>query len=151
MKKLGAISGAALLCFGFWGAVYSALQSSEISKKPEVHCTEESIPYETIRQPNNELEATATAEGVVTQGEDGKSRVCTRDDGTVISSTVIEQPVSEVIEYGTKAPEPEPIHEPVRVSSGGRTGAECNDGTYSSATGRGACSHHGGVAVWLYD
>jgi uncharacterized protein YgiM (DUF1202 family) len=29
-----------------------------------------------------------------------------------------------------------------------RTGAVCNDGTNSSATGRGACSHHGGVAYW---
>ena len=29
-----------------------------------------------------------------------------------------------------------------------RTGAVCNDGTSSTATGRGACSHHGGVAYW---
>lgn len=26
----------------------------------------------------------------------------------------------------------------------------CNDGTYSQATGQGACSHHGGVARWNY-
>ena len=30
-----------------------------------------------------------------------------------------------------------------------RTGAKCRDGTTSSATGRGACSHHGGVSYWL--
>ncbi len=29
-----------------------------------------------------------------------------------------------------------------------RVGAVCKDGTLSSATGRGACSHHGGVARW---
>lgn len=29
-----------------------------------------------------------------------------------------------------------------------RTGAVCRDGSSSSATGRGACSHHGGVAYW---
>ncbi len=34
--------------------------------------------------------------------------------------------------------------------TGGRTGAICRDGSRSSATGRGACSHHGGVARWLY-
>ena len=34
--------------------------------------------------------------------------------------------------------------------SGGRTGAICRDGWRSSATGRGACSHHGGVGYWLY-
>lgn len=39
---------------------------------------------------------------------------------------------------------------PTVVSSGVRTGAICRDGTRSSATGRGACSHHGGVAYWLY-
>jgi hypothetical protein len=31
-----------------------------------------------------------------------------------------------------------------------RIGALCSDGTHSSATGRGACSHHGGVNCWLY-
>ena len=31
-----------------------------------------------------------------------------------------------------------------------RTGATCRDGSSSSATGRGACSHHGGVAEWTY-
>ena len=30
-----------------------------------------------------------------------------------------------------------------------RTGAICKDGTRSKATGRGACSHHGGVARWI--
>lgn len=29
-----------------------------------------------------------------------------------------------------------------------RTGAKCCDGTNSKATGRGACSHHGGVKYW---
>ena len=33
---------------------------------------------------------------------------------------------------------------------GGRTGAVCVDGWLSSATGSGACSHHGGVAYWTY-
>jgi hypothetical protein len=32
-----------------------------------------------------------------------------------------------------------------------RVGAECNDGTQSSATGSGACSHHKGVKCWIYD
>ncbi|HUC83319.1 MAG TPA: hypothetical protein VMR70_20580 [Flavisolibacter sp.] len=32
-----------------------------------------------------------------------------------------------------------------------RTGAICCDGTRSYATGRGACSHHGGVREWLYE
>ncbi len=34
-------------------------------------------------------------------------------------------------------------------NSGIRYGAICRDGTSSSATGRGACSHHGGVSYWL--
>lgn len=31
-----------------------------------------------------------------------------------------------------------------------RVGAICRDGWESSATGSGACSHHGGVSEWLY-
>jgi hypothetical protein len=35
------------------------------------------------------------------------------------------------------------------VPLGYRVGAECNDGSRSSATGSGACSHHYGVARWI--
>lgn len=38
----------------------------------------------------------------------------------------------------------------VTTVTGGRIGAICNDGSFSSATGRGACSHHGGVKEWRY-
>lgn len=38
---------------------------------------------------------------------------------------------------------------PAPKSNGYRTGAICKDGWRSSATGRGACSHHGGVAYWI--
>ena len=31
-----------------------------------------------------------------------------------------------------------------------RIGAMCKDGTTSTATGSGACSHHGGVSCWKY-
>ena len=33
---------------------------------------------------------------------------------------------------------------------GKRIGAICKDGSYSTATGRGAGSHHGGVSSWVY-
>ena len=36
------------------------------------------------------------------------------------------------------------------VGVGRRTGASCSDGISSSATGRGACSWHGGVSSWKY-
>ena len=41
---------------------------------------------------------------------------------------------------------------PTQAPSSGRvrTGALCDDGTTSGATGRGACSHHGGVRCWYY-
>jgi hypothetical protein len=32
-----------------------------------------------------------------------------------------------------------------------RDGCHCWDGTESFATGRGACSHHGGVMYWTYE
>lgn len=38
--------------------------------------------------------------------------------------------------------------EAVVTYSSVRTGAVCRDGSSSTATGRGACSHHGGVSRW---
>jgi len=38
----------------------------------------------------------------------------------------------------------------IPAPSGTRTGAICRDGWASDATGRGACSHHGGVDHWTY-
>jgi len=32
-----------------------------------------------------------------------------------------------------------------------RVGCHCWNGTESYATGRGACSHHGGVAYWKHE
>ena len=31
-----------------------------------------------------------------------------------------------------------------------RIGGICKDGTYTTATGRGAGSHHGGIAQWIH-
>lgn len=39
--------------------------------------------------------------------------------------------------------------EPCGATSSNRTGAICNDGSRSTATGSGACSHHGGVDFWV--
>lgn len=43
-----------------------------------------------------------------------------------------------------------PTATPVPAGPLYRVGAVCRDGTRSSATGRGTCSHHGGVDHWLY-
>lgn len=49
---------------------------------------------------------------------------------------------TKVVKNTTYTPAPGP-------SSGSRSGAVCKDGWISSATGRGACSHHGGVRYWF--
>jgi type IV secretory pathway VirB10-like protein len=58
----------------------------------------------------------------------------------------------------TPVPTPQPTEAPAQPalpvqapSTGERTGAVCNDGTTSMATGSGACSHHHGVNHWLYN
>jgi hypothetical protein len=48
-----------------------------------------------------------------------------------------------------KPPTPKPEAAQCPAPSGARYGAVCKDRSRSSATGRGACSHHGGVAYWL--
>jgi hypothetical protein len=44
-----------------------------------------------------------------------------------------------------------PNNNPVSTdcAAANRTGAICNDGTTSTATGSGACSSHGGVKNWI--
>lgn len=72
---------------------------------------------------------------------DGKetSRVIKREVITV-------EPVTEITTVGTYVAPTQ-----TQQSTGARTGAICRDGTRSSATGSGACSHHDGVARWLYN
>jgi len=59
-------------------------------------------------------------------------------------------PTSTEIELST----PKPIYIPHSnnaETTKKRVGAVCRDGSTSKAIGRGACSHHGGVAYWLYE
>jgi hypothetical protein len=91
---------------------------------------------------------------VTIQGVDGVREICKREKtGQLISDNVTQQPVNQVLSKGTKE---KPVYKPLTLPTyqssggGGRVGAICNDGWKSSATGRGACSHHGGVDYWLY-
>lgn len=67
-----------------------------------------------------------------------------------LRETVVESSVDEEVVVGTKKYTPTPTPTPT-PTAGSRIGAICRDGWRSSATGRGACSHHGGVAQWLYN
>lgn len=89
------------------------------------------------------------------------------DDGWMSASVLsVEKAIAAAVPVDTQAHAPPPTQTPrpvavvkptarpsnpgfVAPSSGVRVGAICRDGTRSSATGRGACSHHGGVAQWL--
>lgn len=59
------------------------------------------------------------------------------------SSSVQAIPTATLIPIPTSTP----IQEGVEIIA---VGARCRDGWRSTATGRGACSHHGGVREWLY-
>jgi hypothetical protein len=70
-----------------------------------------------------------------------------------VSDEITKPAVDKTITVGTYvAPvyTPAPSTTSTNPSSGARTGAVCEDGSSSAATGRGACSHHGGVAYWTY-
>uniref|UniRef100_A0A914PU64 DUF3761 domain-containing protein n=1 Tax=Panagrolaimus davidi TaxID=227884 RepID=A0A914PU64_9BILA len=58
--------------------------------------------------------------------------------------TEIPKPALQIYEHPKVEPKFEPPRQRVRV------GAICVDGWHSSSTGRGTCSHHGGVREWLY-
>jgi putative peptide zinc metalloprotease protein len=67
--------------------------------------------------------------------------------------TLSPAPTSTSTPEPTPTPTPEPTPTPTPTpppTSRYRIGAICNDGTSSTATGSGACSHHGGVRCWKY-
>lgn len=76
------------------------------------------------------------------------------DNGQWIAAFLVTtaSPADEQSAAPTATPAPaQPTPAPtVNPLSGQRSGAVCRDGTTSGATGRGACSHHGGVDHWTY-
>lgn len=63
------------------------------------------------------------------------------------------QSVDSLREFAVATPSADSIIKAFEVydaSPSVRLGAVCSDGWVSGATGRGACSHHGGVASWTY-
>jgi len=116
-------------------------------------CINQDIDYQVI---TNDDSTKASGTTTVTQaGAKGTKTKCTKQDGTIVSDSIITQPVNEVVARGTYvAPAPAPVssYSNSNYSTGSyRTGAICRDGTRSYATGSGACSWHGGVSYWLYN
>lgn len=114
----------------------------------------EAIPFETKNIDDNSIKKGETK--VDPEGKDGVKTITyevtyTNDKETARKQTgeaVTTPPTTKVIHIGTYvAPAPTTSS----GSTGQRVGAVCNDGTTSTATGSGACSHHGGVARWLYN
>jgi hypothetical protein len=73
---------------------------------------------------------------------------------TVRPPTATRIVITPVISVPTQRPTVAPTRRPAATAtipvSRYRTGATCKDGTSSSATGKGACSRHGGVSCWRY-
>ena len=108
-------------------------------------CRTEEIPFET--QYEGETGQYGYTETIKQQGISGSKKICKPSKpGYEDKVEVIAQPVNHVI---IRTPKPAP--QPVQQQSHYRVGAICRDGWRSYATGRGACSHHGGVAEWLYE
>ena len=59
--------------------------------------------------------------------------------------------ISSIALLGLACAKTNPTSEPTKCNgqNGVRVGAMCKDGYRSSATGKGACSSHGGVDYWL--
>ena len=116
-------------------------------------CSTEEIPFETHYE--GESGTHGYTDSIKQQGKPGAKQICKPSKpGYENKTTVITQPVTHIIVRTPKpAPAPQPTPQPITQPehhTSYRTGAICRDGRQSSATGRGACSHHGGVSEWLY-
>lgn len=129
----------------------------EEAKRPNViaESKTEAIPFESTEQEDNTL-----AKGevrVATEGTDGERTITfevTYIQGKEIArkeikNEITKASITKVTRIGTYVA---PTYTPsIYQQSNVRVGAVCEDGWQSSATGSGACSHHGGVAYWLYE
>jgi hypothetical protein len=140
-------------------AAEQAREQQEAANKPQVttETKAESVPFESTEQQNNTLPA--GQQQVSVEGKNGERTITyevTRVQGKEtarkeIKNEIMTVPVAKVTQIGTYvAPPPVQYTPPSQNSSNVRVGATCNDGSHSNATGSGACSHHGGVAFWLY-
>lgn len=134
-----------------------AKQSAPKIEKKEVE-EKQAITFSKERKNDPTL---TSGETVITQaGKDGEKIVVYevtysdgKETGKVYKREIVKiEPVTEITNVGTYvAPSTSPSSTQTQQSSGTRIGAICKDGSRSNATGSGACSHHGGVARWLYN
>jgi len=141
----------------------------EASKKAEAEAAKpqvkvetklESIAFESTTQETSSLPKGQT--NISTAGVNGERTVTEsvtyikglETKREVVKDEVTKPPVAQVTQVGTyvapAAATTTTSSSSSSQTSSGRTGATCKDGSHSNATGSGACSHHGGVAQWLY-
>lgn len=118
--------------------------STDTSETVDPYCVTETIEYETERVESEDYED--GYEETTTNGENGEREICYDENDEVVSNEITTEPTKEIVTVGIAEPEPEYYYSDYSE----RSGAICSDGSYSSATGRGACSWHGGVSEWLY-
>ena len=146
-STIGAVIGVAAVA-GMAGAANNSQPQQTIAPvvQPVTYsdCRTEEIPFET--QYEGETGQYGYTETIKQQGVAGSKKICKPSKpGYEDKVEVIAQPVNHVI-VRTPKPAPQPVQQQHY-----RVGAICRDGRRSYATGRGACSHHGGVSEWLYE
>ena len=146
-KIIAGIAGAGVLS-ALVATAQPSTQQSDIQPvvQPVTYsdCRTEEMPFET--QYEGETGQYGYTETIKQQGVAGSKKICKPSKpGYEDKVKVITQPVNHVI-IRTPKPAPQPVQQQHY-----RVGAICRDGWRSYATGRGACSHHGGVSEWLYE
>ena len=109
--------------------------------------------HEKEYQSEDPAKQTETHDEIILEGKEGEGKRCKNKEGEVTSDEVIIPAKSPKIKRITTGIYKEPLRYIPYTSPqySERTGAICRDGAYSYATGRGACSWHGGVAQWVYE
>lgn len=128
----------------FYSDISSNREAKPVVQEATITCRTESIPHGIVEEPDDGRYISDGHSDPV-GGTDGEREICVNDDtNEVVSNEITKEPESAVVYYGTLEDEPEYYYSE-------RVGAICEDGTRSYATGRGACSWHGGVSEWLYE
>lgn len=146
-QEIGGVLAIAFMVFVIGGSTLYI--GNNIYTANKVTCSESTVSYEVVEYDDNTRLNTEQKQ-ITTNGINGSKEVCTKGNGTIVSNTVIAQPLNQRVSVPTKAPEPAPVRVAAPVYNDECPITTCNDGTCSESTGRGTCSWHGGVASYNY-
>lgn len=135
---------------GVLATIVAIAGGTYVANKSSITCNSETVPYVETIEKTDILHIGQSQ--VKFAGVNGINKVCRNESNEVVSTAATLPPINQVTMQGIQqAVTPPPLVTPAPPASTVCSGYPtlCNDGSCSGSTGRGTCSHHGGIDRYL--